>query len=336
MVDLLPKLRLKTQALSYDECHFIVDLLKEGIPLSKTLLVLRNSLNQMVVDEMISHLEKGDSISSYFFKTKDNQAMFDFFQSLYSLPEALEHCLNIVDTRNKLVRNLLTKLIYPTIILLVSCICLLFVCFLVMPRIANLIAGMGLEQNKTLYWICMVLCLVLTASLVFVALLSVGLIGAFVNHQLAWVFEKGKIAIFQNFLKFIFTFFFCSYFNVLLQRHVSTQDALILLSGVKDGITDKIALHCRKSMEEGKELASSLYESGYILESYYSILCLGEVSNQILNYSLNYERLSMMKLEKGVKWCIYGAQGLSYVCVAFCAVVVMQLLMSPLQLFDLL
>lgn len=333
---ILLKRKRKMQALSYDECQWIQDLLKEGVPLSKALPLLSNRLNQSLINEILEALDNGNSISKFFFKKKEEQLMFDFFQSLYCLPEALEHCLIIIKTKNRILKNLLTKSLYPSCILLISCICLLFVCFIVMPNITNLIEGMGLEYGRGLYRLCTCFCLLLCILLIVLSGLTFILVWASINHKLIDLHDRVRFQYFKNFFKFIFTYLFCSYLNVLLQRSISTKEALNLLSGIEDGITNVLAVFCQKELEKGKEFSITLWESGLISEGYYQILSLGNVSNQVLKYSENYERLSLLRLEKGVKTFIYVAQILSYGCVAMCAIVIMQLLMSPLQLFELL
>lgn len=333
---LLLKPKRKMRALSYEECHWITDLLKEGVPLAKALQLVSTSYNQTLIQEMVVALENGLPISRYFFKSKEEQAMLEFFLSLYSVSEALEHCLTIVDTKKYLKKHLLSKLVYPSVILFVSCACLLFVCFLVMPRVIGLIEGMGIVSDKGLYWFCIFLCLVLTGILLGLSLLSGVAIWAFKQQKCIQIYQNMSFKPLHQLMKFLFTFLFCSYLNVLLQRRVSTKEALTLLAGIEDGITCVIAIKCRNLMEAGKDFPIALWESGYITEKYYAILSLGDVSNQILKYSENYEKLSLLKLERNVKFSVYGAQALSYLCVALCAVVVMQLLMSPLQLFELL
>lgn len=335
-MDILPRQRPRVQVLSFDECSWISDLLKEGVPLKQCLLLLKSKKNECIILNVISALENGETISNYFFKMKPDVMMFEFFQSLYSLPEALEHSMLIIQTRKRIINGFISKLLYPFLILVISCFCLLFVCFWVMPSVFSMIESLGVESDYLLYYVCMGLSLVLLLILVVMVILGVFVLWMICHRRVINLFEMINVNFLREILKFIFTLLFCTYFNVSLAQQISTKKALYLLEGIEDGCTDIIASKCRLDLECGVSLQGAIKNCSWISDEYARVLGLGEVSNQVLKYSENYERLSYFKVERVMKFLIQVVLGVSYVCVGICAVVIMQLLMSPLQLFELL
>lgn len=335
-VDLLPNRKPRVRALSFDECTWICDLLKEGVPLSQCLLLLKSKKNEYVISSIISALEQGENSSQFFFKSKVDLMMFEFFQSLYSLAEALDHSLLIIQTKRRLIKGLFSKLLYPFVILVISCFCLLFVCFWVMPSVFSMIGGMGIESDSFLYFVCVFLSVVLFAFLVGSSVAGVVVFEMIRSGKIVLLFEKIGVNFIRSILKFIFTLLFCTYLNVLLAQEIPTRKALMLLEGIEDGCTNIIASKCRMDLENGISFQDSIKSCSLILDEYAMILGLGEVSNQVLKYSLNYEKLALLKVERIMKLLIQSILGVSYVCVGICAVVIMELLMSPLQLFELL
>lgn len=323
-------------ALTYDECTWLKDLLQEGVALSQALVLLKSDKNEEVIKCILDSLEKGEIKYSCFFSKASQQKMFQFFLNLYPLYEALSHCLVIIDTKRDLTKRILSKILYPLCILVLSCFCITFVCLLVMPRILSLMEGMGLIVDRFMYYMCICLCVCIFIVIIGICF-GIGYLyriyhgKRFKELYTRIRFEKGK-----RLLQSMFTYIFCTYLNVLLKEHFSTKDALYLLCGINDGICDEIGRWCIEGLESGMELVVTLEESGWLLPGYISYLRIGESSGRLASYSHNYEKILYAKIEASVKVGLYVMQGFSYACVGICAIVIMQMMLSPLELFELL
>ncbi|MBE6114615.1 MAG: hypothetical protein E7191_05995 [Erysipelotrichaceae bacterium] len=330
------RVKPSVMALRYEECLWLKDLLQEGIVLSHALELLKSDKNKEVIERILESLERGETEFSYFFPKRSQQRMFQFFLNLYPLDEALSHCLVIESTKRDLVKRTVNKLLYPLCILVLSCLCITFVCLLVMPRILSLMEGMGLMIDHFLYYMCIGLCAGIFLGIIFLCLGIGYLYKIYHDKRFKEIFDRISVVWIKRMFQSLFTYIFCTYFNVLLKQQVSTKEALYLLCGIQDGICDEIGNGCMRGLESGKELVVTLEEGGWLLPGYISYLRIGESCGRLVVYSDNYEKMLHEKIEHGIKFALYVMQGFSYGCVGVCAVVIMQMMLSPLELFELL
>ncbi len=273
----------------------LYSLLKAGLPLLKSLYIIRSKVENpyfsIVLDEIISSVEKGEAFS------ESVKKFSDVFGILYSsilssgeksgnLPKVIFDYNEYLKKTQQMKKRIKRALIYPSFVFTFSLLVFTFIMVYIIPKFAkfyeNFDASLPILTQFTIGVAKFMKNYILFFILLFIFLLF------FINK----LKKNSKFKIFYDKLKLKMPFgylvkdFYISIYSrnisLMLEGGITILKSLnISLSSVKNSYLYKILLPVERDVLEGESLSSSFEKTGIFPSSYIEIVKVGESSGSL-------------------------------------------------------
>lgn len=281
-------------------------IMKSGASLTQGLRILVKSLKYSTLREfitfMIYHLEKGGHLYEVFeyYKNSFNPVEIEIIkvgEISGNLIKTFDKLAEDLNKEKQIMSEIISFLIYPSIILLASLIVIILITTFVIPRLANLI--MQMETELPFYSQIILNIGLFIGQNIKIILFS--LLLAFLAFIIALFSKSGKslllhlsfkLPVLKNILLAMNLRSFCFILESLLKSGISLSRSIYLTSGVINHPQIKEALiRINKKIEEGHNLVDSLNQEEVFPKFFSGILGIAsETGNmvEVLNILENY------------------------------------------------
>lgn len=325
----------KNNALSIREYRYLANLLQNGISLNDSLEIIKTKKNEQNINSIFKSLLSGENIESVLFNNDRYKKLFSTFNHLYTLDKSIVMVVDIVESVDKERKELISKLIYPLLIVFVSMLVMYFGCFELIPNMIAMLSVMGMEGNNLLLYTSQVL-VVLMISFFLIGLLIV-FIGYYLlkNNMIINICKSTKNIYIRKIFSVIFTYHYLYNYLIFIEKNMSTKEIQeIMLLDSSASINYNFALALQKLYEEGYSFVEAIYELEYFDNRAKQLIKIGYITNSLIIYINIYINEVKDKLQKYIKSMIIVIQGISYVSVCICVLTITNLLFEPLKILE--
>lgn len=295
-------------------------LLKSGCEISRILKILINESNKKVASvlkEILSNIEKGNSIRDSFESTK---AFSKFYISMLQAGEMSGNLDDIMDKlaayyekENKLKNKIISILIYPTILMISMAISFTFILIFLIPNFEEIYSDNNVKTpglTKALIFLSHLV----TKDLYLIIILNIVLIGGLIylrkyNKKFNEMINKTifKLPIIKTYMKLIISNKFIKSLSILVASGVQIVDSIEVSAKVMSNeyIYEKIC-KANELIKRGNSIGYSLKTVEELPSLLLSMIVIGEESGRldtVLNTVTNYYENELdSKLEIGTKY----------------------------------
>lgn len=295
-------------------------LLKSGCEISRILRILINESNNKVASvlkEILSNIEKGNSIRDSFENTK---AFSKFYISMIQAGEMSGNLDDIMDKlaayyekENKLKNKIISILIYPTILVISMAISFTFILIFLIPNFEEIYSDNNVK-TPVLTKVLIFLSHLITKDLYVIIILNIALIGGLIylrkyNKKFNEMINKTifKLPIIKTYMKLIISNKFIKALSILVASGVQIVDSIEVSAKVMSNeyIYEKIC-KANELIKKGNSIGDSLKTVEELPSLLLSMIVIGEESGRldtVLNTVTNYYENELdSKLEIGTKY----------------------------------
>lgn len=295
-------------------------LLKSGCEISRILRILINESNKKVASvlkEILSNIEKGNSIKDSFESTK---AFSKFYISMIQAGEMSGNLDDIMDKlaayyekENKLKNKVVSILIYPTILMISMIISFTFILIFLIPNFEEIYSDNNVK-TPGLTKVLIFLSHIVTKDLHLIIILNMVLIGGLIylrkyNKKFNEMINKTifKLPIIKTYMKLIISNKFIKALSILVASGVQIVDSIEVSAKVMSNeyIYEKIC-KANNLIKKGNSIGDSLKTVEELPSLLLSMIVIGEESGRldtVLNTVTNYYENELdSKLEIGTKY----------------------------------
>jgi len=305
----------KTKIKNSDLVFFLTQLstyIKAGIPLVESLKILskqyRKKSYQRIFKTIIYDLTMGENLSAAM--EKQNVAfprllinMVKAAEMTGELPEVLDNMAEYYAEIEKTRKQMVTALIYPVIVVVLSVVVITFLVIGVIPRFVEIFAAFDADQIPLITRVLMDTSDFMQANIIaiFLGILVVGVILGYMFHNLKlfrmfvqWLVMH--IPIFKNIVIYNEVTIFSKTFSSLLSHNVFITDSMEVLNSITENeIYKTIILDTINNLAKGEKISESFRGHWAFPEPAYEMLVTGEKTGQLpemmLKVSNHYQDL---------------------------------------------
>ena len=276
-------------------CKKISILLESGCEITQILNILKSQSNKNlknIFSNISNNLNKGNTISDSFQKTN---SFSHFFISMIEAGEVsgnLDRVMNDLyiyyDKEDKLKSKIITMLIYPLLLIIISLLSTIFMVFFIMPNFQKIFENNIV--NPPLITISIIKMtefirenyLILNVLFLILILLSLKIITNNKKIKLIISELKFKIPIVKNINTLIVTTRFSRVFKILIQSRIQIIDAINISAKIIDNnyILNKLSIS-NQYIRQGNKLSYSLEKSNVFPSLFVSMIKVGEESGKL-------------------------------------------------------
>ena len=276
-------------------CKKISILLESGCEITQILNILKSQSNKNlknIFSNISNNLNKGNTISDSFQKTN---SFSHFFISMIEAGEVsgnLDRVMNDLyiyyDKEDKLKSKIITMLIYPLLLIIISLLSTIFMVFFIMPNFQKIFENNIL--NPPLITISIIKMsefirenyLILNVLFFILILLLLKIITNNKRIKLITSELKFKIPIVKNINTLIVTTRFSRVFKILIQSRIQIIDAINISAKIIDNnyILNKLSIS-NQYIRQGNKLSDSLEKSNVFPSLFVSMIKVGEESGKL-------------------------------------------------------
>lgn len=295
-------------------------LLKSGCEISKILIILINESNNKVrvlLKEILSNIEKGNSIKDSFEKTN---AFSKFYISMIQAGEMSGNLDDIMDKlaayyekENKLKNKIISILIYPTILIISMIISSLFILIFLIPNFEEIYSDNNMK-TPALTKLLIFLSHLVRDDLYLIIIVNVVLVGILIylnknNQKFNEMINKTifKLPIIKTYVKLIISNKFIKALSILVASGVQIVDSIEVSAKVMSNeyIYEKIC-KANELIKRGNSIGDSLKTVEELPSLLLSMIVIGEESGRldtVLNTVTDYYENELdSRLEIGTKY----------------------------------
>lgn len=276
-------------------CKKISILLESGCETTQILNILKSQSNKNlknIFSNISNNLNKGNTISDSFQKTN---SFSHFFISMIEAGEVsgnLDRVMNDLyiyyDKEDKLKSKIITMLIYPLLLIIISLLSTIFMVFFIMPNFQKIFENNIV--NPPLITISIIKMtefirenyLILNVLFLILILLLLKIITNNKKIKLIISELKFKIPIVKNINTLIVTTRFSRVFKILIQSRIQIIDAINISAKIIDNnyILNKLSIS-NQYIRQGNKLSYSLEKSNVFPSLFVSMIKVGEESGKL-------------------------------------------------------
>lgn len=295
-------------------------LLKSGCEVSRILIILINESNnkvRVVLKEILSNVEKGNSIKDSFEKTN---AFSKFYISMIQAGEMSGNLDDIMDKlsayyekENKLKNKIISILIYPTILIISMIISSLFILIFLIPNFEEIYSDNNMK-TPALTKLLIFLSHLVRDDLYLIIIVNVVLVGILIylnknNQKFNEMINKTifKLPIIKTYVKLIISNKFIKALSILVASGVQIVDSIEVSAKVMSNeyIYEKIC-KANELIKRGNSIGDSLKTVEELPSLLLSMIVIGEESGRldaVLNTVTDYYENELdSRLEIGTKY----------------------------------
>lgn len=295
-------------------------LLKSGCEVSRILIILINESNnkvRVVLKEILSNIEKGNSIKDSFEKTN---AFSKFYISMIQAGEMSGNLDDIMDKlsayyekENKLKNKIISILIYPTILIISMIISSLFILIFLIPNFEEIYSDNNMK-TPALTKLLIFLSHLVRDDLYLIIIVNVVLVGILIylnknNQKFNEMINKTifKLPIIKTYVKLIISNKFIKALSILVASGVQIVDSIEVSAKVMSNeyIYEKIC-KANELIKRGNSIGDSLKTVEELPSLLLSMIVIGEESGRldaVLNTVTDYYENELdSRLEIGTKY----------------------------------
>ena len=295
-------------------------LLKSGCEVSRILIILINESNNKVrvlLKEILSNIEKGNSIKDSFEKTN---AFSKFYISMIQAGEMSGNLDDIMDKlsayyekENKLKNKIISILIYPTILIISMIISSLFILIFLIPNFEEIYSDNNMK-TPALTKLLIFLSHLVRDDLYLIIIVNVVLVGILIylnknNQKFNEMINKTifKLPIIKTYVKLIISNKFIKALSILVASGVQIVDSIEVSAKVMSNeyIYEKIC-KANELIKRGNSIGDSLKTVEELPSLLLSMIVIGEESGRldaVLNTVTDYYENELdSRLEIGTKY----------------------------------
>ena len=295
-------------------------LLKSGCEVSRILIILINESNnkvRVVLKEILSNIEKGNSIKDSFEKTN---AFSKFYISMIQAGEMSGNLDDIMDKlaayyekENKLKNKIISILIYPTILIISMIISSLFILIFLIPNFEEIYSDNNMK-TPALTKLLIFLSHLVRDDLYLIIIVNVVLVGILIylnknNQKFNEMINKTifKLPIIKTYMKLIISNKFIKALSILVASGVQIVDSIEVSAKVMSNeyIYEKIC-KANELIKRGNSIGDSLKTVEELPSLLLSMIVIGEESGRldaVLNTVTDYYENELdSRLEIGTKY----------------------------------
>ena len=246
-------------------------LLSSGYSVEETLHICKCIDHYPLIDEMLSDLDKGYSLSQILMNTKlptTFREYFSFYQNKNCLSEAIEKSLNICLSQEKYMNEMKSKLTYPSILLCFLFLFSIFVVFFLLPNVNQMFDSFQIEKTLLIQIIFSLFAIIPTCifiGLIVFVVAIMRLVFALKKKTYQTIEKYLKLPFFKNFLQKYFSLKFAIYYQELLEEEMDSARIIALLNEQLTESDLKIVLYEMNSrLHEGEALEDILKDFEYL------------------------------------------------------------------------
>lgn len=284
-------------------------------------------------EQILYELENGKNLKDIL-TDKQKGRFFERLRDLLgfcSLRDALNGVLHLEKGSSKLFRTLAAQACYPLFLMFFSWILLWFFTLEILPALS-----VYAEDSDFLLLYILLGAFTLIWAVILIAALLLGLSskgkGCFKTISSSLLIKAAfRFALFQK----IQGYSLAAILEFLLSSGLSGRKALILLSEMK--AAGLISLHAKNwmaKMEKGSRLEECLKEDRMIDPVFLTFLQVGMESGKTALLLKNYQKQTLIQIEKSIKKISLWIQCLSYGCVGALCISVYQVMLAPLNMLN--
>ena len=220
----------KSVRISLEECHMLQLLLQRGMSLKECLEVLEKSNTYSVFTDLKVKIAKGESVQEVLNQVLDKTIAqsFSFFSQFLSMEKSLKCSLNLASLDVTLKKEMLKKLVYPSVMLILIVIFSLLFNFFFLPIMLNLLKSFNSDIQEFML-VAIVLKGISFSIILIVICTGVILLFCIQKSNIASIYEFliSKFKVLS--LKQLFSYFYIRYFLELLRIGCSTQQSIQMM-----------------------------------------------------------------------------------------------------------
>ncbi len=292
-------------------------LLRSGIDLARALAFVARSARaprtQAILKAVHGSVEKGTTFSDALGEADPNLPPFILStlragESSGQLDMVLERLGSYLERREKLRAELLSALIYPAILLLLSAVAIVILMTVLIPEFRPLFEDAGVELPGITQFVLFVSDLATRYGLAAAALLAALAVCGWLAlkdeaRRLAW--ERGKLKLpfsIGRLNQKIQTTIFARLMSLLLENGVTVQEALALArEAVPNRAFGAAIAEARKKVREGEKLSGALAPSGVLPLRSLDLLKIGEEASNVTGSLVRIADLYETEVERSLK-----------------------------------
>ena len=327
-------LRKMHKELSFDTLTWrtIETLLHQNRPFADCLRLVRNANNAWKVDCILGMLDKGDSIEMIVKALHKDPVgkQLHFYVSFIPFSEAVTTSLDMVIFEKSMKKKLTSVLLYPCFLILFSTLVLFLFSYLILPTLVSM-----LEMNDfSLLAIVSFMNRVLVLFYVCISLFLILYLYFYCRGQLIQLWKLLHIVHLDNLLQKYVTFLFSQYLYVLMSHGVSTKRSMEVLKEFSDKpLIQFMALSLHEQLLAGDSFDKVIHNE-YLDDTFCMICHLGYQTNSFIQALEEYKDVVKMWLDSSIKRLSVLVQFVAYGFIGVLVVVVYQIMLLPLSLFE--
>lgn len=317
---------------SLNDIKFLNELINSGMPIKNCLDIISTKKTEKISKEIINSLDNGDLFEDVIINYIPNNLSKYFSKLIKQLGfnKTIKIVLDIVETRKKNIDSVISKAIYPIILMFVSMTALIIFDKFGLDSIISLMSSFiddfsAVYLFRTIFsFLSFVICLLL----IIIGILTVAII----------FFNKG-VYIYKLFNKYFpnsiintyFTNEFISLYLIIFNNGYKTRETLNIIKDLDNvPISAFMADEILLGLEAGDGFISS-FDSLYFDKSFSKYLSVASFSNSYSNILEKYCEYASLKVISFIKSFTAFIQGTSYVVIGFIIIFVYELLFMPMQ-----
>ena len=316
---------------SLNDIKFLNELINSGMPIKNCLDIISTRKTKTISNKIIKRLDDGEYFEEIISDYIPN-SISRYFENLINLlgfNKTIKIVLNIIETRKKNIDSVISKAIYPIILMFASMIALILFDRFGLDSIISLMSSF-IDDFSTVHLFRTIFNL-LTILMIIIMVIIFGI-------TVAIMFGKG-ILIYKFINKYFpnsiintyFTNEFVSLYLIIFNNGYKTKEALDIIKKLDNvPISSFLASEVSKGLNSGDGFIGS-FDNLYFDSSFSKYLGVASFSNDYLNILERYLEYSSHKVISFIKRLTAFIQGLSYVVIGFIIIFVYQLLFMPMQ-----
>lgn len=249
-------------------------------------------------------IEKDGSLKKILEYLKINSDIIEFitfFNNYYSFNESIEISLNLIEERNSLKKDLISSLIYPSILIILSTIAIYFVSSSIVPQLFVL----NENQDNTYNIIVLILkyfpiiLLIITLLMISVFIIIIILLKKDFNKYISILINiKGL----NYFIRLIASMSFSLYFKEIIKNMPLSKNSIEILKEQSDNIFIQfISESFIKELEQGIHIFDLISDSTYLSNDLKHTILIAKDSNNMAILLNDYYKVKMTILRRSMK-----------------------------------
>ena len=327
-------LKKKHRELSFDTLTWrtIETLLHQNRPFADCLSLVRNNSNEYTVDCILEMLDNGESLEKIVQSLNKDKVgrQLQFYISFIPFSEALTTSLDIVYFENEMKKRLLKVLLYPSFLIIFSTLILFLFSYLILPSLVSMLD----IQDMSLLVMVSIMNRILLLFYLIISILIIFYLFFYFKGELIQLWKILHALHLDVLLQKYVSYVFSQYLFVLLSHGVSTKRSMEVLKGFNDKpFIQFVAVSLHEQLLAGDSFDEVIHNQ--YLDDVFCMICnLGYQTNSFMQSLKEYKDVIEMWLEETIKKVSVIVQFVAYGFIGVLVVVVYQIMLLPLSLFE--